>query len=190
MKFYFCASARGHKRFGSYYKQICDLATKSGHTNLDDLAVTVDPNDFYDGDQDHRESHYERTIKNIRSSDIILLEVSTHSLSMGFIMEKALDSGKPVIALYHKGLMPYFAAGINEQKLQVVEYEEATLAKVIEDSFEYAGNQSDTRFNFFISPRQLSYLDWIARERRIPRSVFLRRLIESDMKNSKDFQAA
>jgi len=50
-----------------------------------------------------------------------------------------------------------------------------------------AKEQMDTRFNFFISPLHQTYLDWIAKHRKIPRSVYLRDLIERDMAQNKEF---
>jgi len=188
MKFYFCASARGHNQFGKYYQRICQIASDLEYENIDDLAVSVDPDAFYQGNTDDQVEHYRSTIRNIKAADIVILEVSTHSLSMGYIMQKALDLGKSVVALYTGEHPPYFAAGIENDKLQVIDYDEETLENALEEAFEFAKNHQDTRFNFFISPKQLNYLDKIAREQRTPRSVFLRNLIEKDMAENTEYQ--
>jgi hypothetical protein len=44
------------------------------------------------------------------------------------------------------------------------------------------------RFNFFVSPKILTYLDWVGQKRMIPKSVFLRNLIEREMKKDRDFK--
>jgi len=51
----------------------------------------------------------------------------------------------------------------------------------------YANKQQDSRFNFFINPKLLAYLDWIARSKRLPRAVFLRKLIEDRMKQDVEY---
>jgi len=53
---------------------------------------------------------------------------------------------------------------------------------------EEAKRRMDVRFNFFVSPKILAYLDWVAQKRMVPRSVFLRNLIEKEMKKDKGFR--
>jgi len=53
---------------------------------------------------------------------------------------------------------------------------------------ELANKNIDVRFNFFVSPKIISYLDWVSKNRMVPRSVFLRELIEKEMKKDKDFR--
>ncbi|MEN8253095.1 MAG: hypothetical protein ABFQ62_01825 [Patescibacteria group bacterium] len=188
MKFYFCASARGHKKLKEDYLGICGVMEEMGHQNLDDLATTVNPDSFYEGSHGDQIGHYERTIKNVKLSDVVVLELSTHSLSMGYIMQKALESGKSVIALYQGDNYPHFALGIDNDKLQIIEYGKDNLKESLKNALEFAKDQSDIRFNFFISPTIANYFDWIAKNKRIPRSVYLRRLIEADMKANTEYE--
>jgi hypothetical protein len=68
------------------------------------------------------------------------------------------------------------------------EYEDlAELGKEIPMLLDFASDQQDTRFNFFISPKHQNYLDWIAKYKKVPRSVYLRELIETDMANNSEF---
>ena len=67
------------------------------------------------------------------------------------------------------------------------EYNGLDLREVIKRSLEYLSEQMDTRFNFFISPKIGSYLDWIAKKKKTPRAVYLRKLIEKEMKENKEF---
>jgi hypothetical protein len=48
----------------------------------------------------------------------------------------------------------------------------------------------DTRFNFFISPKIGNFLDWIAKKKKLPRAVYLRKLIEDDMDKNKEYSKA
>lgn len=185
MKIYFTASARGKGEFGQYYKQIYDAITQLGHTNVDEFVFKVDAEDLYRGSHDDQVKLYNQAVRNIRKSDLVLLEVSMHSLSMGFVMQRALEDGKPVVAFFLRGHEPYFALGVENEKLQVLEYQENNLKQIIEDAIEYAQGQMDTRFNFFISPKIGAYLDVVVKKQRLPRAVYLRRLIEEDMKQNK-----
>lgn len=182
MKVYFTASARGIPDYRDRYNLIFTTIKQLGHTNIDDLVVTLNgADDLYH--QDSRESQvqlFQKTVQLIREADVVVLEVSTHSLSMGFVIHKALEIGKPVIALYAEDNTPYFASGIIDDKFQVVDYDAENIKQILSDSLEYAQEKNDTRFNFFVAPKHITYLDWIAKTKRIPRSVYLRKLIEKD----------
>jgi uncharacterized glyoxalase superfamily metalloenzyme YdcJ len=188
MKIYFTASARGKKKFGNLYQEIFQTIEKLGHDNIDSTIIDNDSDDFYDGSHEVQIKVYEQAMKNIKDCDVVVLEVSVHSLSMGYVMQKALEKGKPVIAIYYQDHLPHFAAGIEDDKLQVIDYDEHNLENALKDAFDFAKDHQDARFNFFISPTQLNYLDSIARDTRTPRSVILRSLIEKDMAKNSEYQ--
>ena len=70
----------------------------------------------------------------------------------------------------------------------IVEYTEENIEETIREALNKIKDYSDVRFNFFVSPKILNYLDWIAQKRMIPRSVFLRNLIEREIKKDKEFK--
>jgi len=189
MKIYYTSSARGTKEFKEKYGKIFQTIEKLGHKHLDDLVLTIDKDVFYDGTHKDQTELYEQTIKFIKKSDIVVLEVTVPSFSMGYVLHKALEMNKPVIALYQPGNPPFFAQGIENDKLQVIEYSDSDIETTLKDAIEYAQGKADVRFNFFISPAIGSYLDWISKVKKIPRSVFLRGLIEKDMSNNDEYNS-
>ncbi|PIX81498.1 MAG: hypothetical protein COZ34_02940 [Candidatus Pacebacteria bacterium CG_4_10_14_3_um_filter_34_15] len=190
MKIFYTASLRGVKSYRESLQNIYNLIDKLGHKNLDNVLFNIeDRKEFYSGDHDAQIVHFNRIIKSIKDSDIVILEVSTHSLSMGFILHKALEMNKPVIALYQPGNPPFFAQGIENEKLQVIEYSDADVEGTLKDAIDYAQGKADVRFNFFISPSIGTYLDWISKVKKIPRSVYLRGLIEKDQSSNDEYNS-
>lgn len=187
MKVYFTASARGASEFGEKYQLIYDKIHALGHQNLDDLVCKVDEDSFYEGSHEKRVELYKSAMNYIKAADVLVLELSIHSLSMGYLLHKAIDIGKPVIALYHGKNVPYFASGIDDDKFQLVSYSQENLEEVLNSALEYAQENMDVRFNFFISPSIGRYLDWISKEKKIPRSVYLRALIEQEMRENTEY---
>ena len=112
-----------------------------------------------------------------------------HSMSMGYLVNKALELSKPVIALYTTGHEPFFLTGLDDPRLQIVEYNLDNVYEKVEEAVDYANSQQDTRFNFFVSPKHINFMDWIAQNKKIPRSVFLRRLIEREMANDPEYNS-
>ncbi|MBP7740732.1 hypothetical protein KA089_00945 [Candidatus Woesebacteria bacterium] len=187
MKIYFTSSARGISDFKTKYGKIFQSIEKLGHKNLDDLVLTIDKDVFYDGTHNDQTILYEKTIKFIKKCDIVILEVTIPSLSMGYVLHKSLEMNKPVIALYQPGNPPFFAQGIENDKLQVIEYTDNDVEQTLKDAIEYAQGKADVRFNFFISPSIGNYLDWISKVKKIPRSVYLRGLIEKDQEDNDEY---
>lgn len=187
MKVFFLSTPRGLKELGSNYKKIYDSIEKLGFENVSDFMVDVEPGEFYKGSEQERVKHYQKMVSDVKKADVVVFETSLHSLAVGHMANLALGMGKPVVALYVKDKMPYFLSGVTDEKLQLAEYNEENVADVLGDALHYATEQADTRFNFFVSPSIVNYLDWVSRKKRLPRAVYLRRMIEEDMRGNKEY---
>jgi hypothetical protein len=124
------------------------------------------------GNEQAKRENYNETLKAINKADIVVMEISGHSMSMGYILSKALEINKPVIAMYREEMQPIFIAGIGDPKLILAKYTAANVEKTIWESVKRAKSLIDVRFNFFVSPKILTYLDWVGQKRMIPKSVF------------------
>lgn len=188
MKVYFDCSARGAKEHGEYYALIYRVIEELGHTHISDYRESLDLSQVVNS-HDRNTKLFKSSMRSIDKCDVLVLEISTNSLTMGYLMQRALSAGKPVIALHLPGHYPLFAAGNEDEKLQVVEYSKDQITLSLRTALDYAAAQSDVRFNFFISPIIGQYLDWISRNKKIPRSVYLRNLIEEDMVKNPEYSA-
>lgn len=186
MRVYFTSSQRGKKEFGEYYYKIFDYLKKQNYEILDDNIVSVPDTKFYDTlETVGREAWaelYNRNMSCLKKTDISIFECSFPSLSIGFLIQKALELNKPVIALYLKGHNPYFLSGIDNEKLVMVEYNEKSLKETLAKTMERTKAIIDTRFNFFISPRLLNYIQKASKDMGMTKSAFLRSLIIDHMR--------
>lgn len=189
MKVYFTCSARGTSEFGKYFDKIFDVVVSEGHKHLDNFKNDSDEKHVYSLTHNERIRLYEKSIDNLKKADVTVLELSTHSLTMGFLLQKAYGMGRPVICLYKKGFRPAFVAGIDDDKVQLIEYsDELDLEDQLVEALDVASGLQDVRFNFFISPAIGNYLDWVAKNKKIPRSVYLRNLIQKDMEDNEEYR--
>ena len=121
-------------------------------------------------------------------ADLIIVETSKQSIGIGQEIALSLTLNKPVVALYHqKYKRPHILQDEGKNSLLIAEYNGENLPRVIDKILHYANKQQDSRFNFFINPKLLAYLDLIARSKRLPRAVFLRKLIEDRMKQDVEY---
>jgi hypothetical protein len=186
MKIFFTGSPRALKTKRENHEKIYKALEKKGE-HLSNLVIKADPDNFYQTEYDYVVKHYKSTIKNLKKADIVVAEVSMHSMSMGYLINKALELSKPVIALYTTSHEPFFLTGLDDPRLQIVEYNLSDVEEKVSDALDYAASQQDTRFNFFVAPKHINFMDWIAHNKKIPRSVFLRKLIEREIANDEQY---
>ncbi|EKD30004.1 MAG: hypothetical protein ACD_78C00193G0002 [uncultured bacterium (gcode 4)] len=182
MKVYFMATPRGKDDLSKNYREIYSEITGLGYEHVTDFILDVDVDEFYLADI---RPFYKKTLQELKKADICVFETSVHSLAIGHLIGKALDNGKPVIALYTGKNAPFFLSGVEEKNVQIVKYDLSSVRETLKQALYDAGERADSRFNFFISRKLTLYLDWISQKKRIPRAVYLRQLIRREMKNTR-----
>ena len=98
MKIYFAGSIRGGRKDAKLYNQIIGhlktigkvLTEHIGNTNLSHL-----------GEQSDKQYIHDRDLKWITECDIMIAEVSTPSLGIGYKIKDAITKNKKILCLYH-----------------------------------------------------------------------------------------
>ena len=190
MKVFFQASHIERKKYEPFYKKIYEEIIALGYSHVSDEIVNVTTSEFYKnvqkGGKEASEKLYQENERKIQEADIVVFETSVPSAGIGFLIQRSLDHSKPTILLYHEGSPTYLFLGAKEDKLIVNPYNEKTLTTVLKDALNQAKEKRDKRFNFFISPRLLTYLDEQSRRLSITKSKFIRDLIIDYMQKQKD----
>lgn len=115
--YFFVASPRSANRDKELYIRMYKAIQNSCTRMVSDMVLEftkVDLNDFYNRSHKDRVDHFKKTMDCVKKADVVVVEVSEHSMSMGYIVNKAVEASKPVIALYGKGHDPYFFSGIED----------------------------------------------------------------------------
>lgn len=189
MKIYFNATPLGKKEgLEKNYKRIYQEIEELGHTHVSKFILRADAEVLSKQTHEEAVKFYKQMLQEMKSADIVILEVSRHSTGVGHQASLALSFGKPLIALHLEGRSPYLFTGIQDDRLILVSYDLESVRKVLEDSIDYAQGMLDVRFNFFVSPQIQHYLDWVAKFKRTPRAVYLRELLEKDMQENKEWK--
>lgn len=177
MNIYFTASARANKDEKQNHELIYETIIKLGHQHIDDYRINKNPNKFYQSDDNYKQSVYKKALDFVKNADAVVLEVSTHSLTMGYLIKHAIDTHTPIIALHTKNHSPGFIIGIDDESFQLVEYSEKNLVKRLTDALEYLKNLEDVRFNLMLSPKVNNYLTDAAKKHEVSKAHFIRNLI-------------
>lgn len=187
MKVFFTATYEGEKEFGEFYKLVYEELEHLGYTHLDNEAISITYDEYIDRmakNRDARVKNYQKKMKHIQDADICVIESSAHSLGNGFIVQKALESSKPTIVLYYKNNTPFFLSGVEDEKLIVASYDEKNYVQVLRKALDHAREKRDKRFNFFLSPKLLQYIDDTSKERGVTKSKLLRDMIVKHMRET------
>lgn len=185
MKIYFTANiydipSEHHQNYREIVKALKDL----GHRVQADHILGKTAEMLKEQSEEEKIAIYRKMMAWKHQSDLVVVEASYPSFGVGQEITYALTNNKPVIALHMPGKQTRILTGVGTEYLFIVEYSIENVKKVLKDYIEYARETADTRFNFFISSEIDAFLDWISKKRKIPRAVFLRQLIEEDMKKN------
>jgi len=191
MKIYFVASIAAAEKTGVDYSVLTDALRELGHKVQDDHIVNVSLGYVEQGTENSYREHYKKIVKWMKKADVVVAEVSfPSSINIGHEITLAREYEKPVLALYTKNKSPMMLEGNVDEKFIMAEYDindTKSLKALFKDKLEKLISLNDIRFNFFISPKMSRFLEWVSKDRMIPKAVFLRRLIEQEIDKSKDF---
>jgi len=185
MKVYFSSTVKAKKQLARNFSQIYKIIEDLGHKNVSDFVLQVDEKTFYKRPSGIADKHYHQMIKEIKSADTVIFEVSVASLGIGYLVNLVLEMGKPVVLLHTKEHPPYLFQFLKSDKLQIYEYSTDNLKKVLYLALEEARQASNVRFTFFVTPKILQFFDYIAKKKKIPRAVYLRKIIDDAMAQEK-----
>lgn len=133
MKIYFACSITGGREFESVYQELIAAMVQDGHqiptahlveSGVGAVEAGIDPQEVYTRDVDW-----------IRTSDVLIAEVSVPSHGVGYEIGYALGIGKPVLAVYQAGRkVSKMISGNPDVNLQVKVYQNpADATRVIRD---------------------------------------------------------
>ena len=182
MRVFFNASLLGREEFGDNYDKVVAAIQATGHELMVPEKYKTETGKFVHAKAREAANYHEEIEKLIKKADVAVFEVSYPSTSVGYEIAMAMQNSKPVVALHVKGAPKNpILSTLQDDRLQVIEYTLSSLNKQVKAAVDYALEQMDTRFNFFINPEIGNFLDWVSKHKKLPRAVFLRQLIERDM---------
>jgi nucleoside 2-deoxyribosyltransferase len=121
LKIYFAGSIRGGREDAELYQRIIGKLNQFGEV----LTEHVGDDTLREEGENNKPDAYihDRDMAWIRESDIVIAEVSTPSLGVGYEIASALNLEKPVICLFNSGSGNRLSAMIRgSEKVKIFEY--------------------------------------------------------------------
>ncbi len=185
MKVYFTASIVGKKYHLQKYLQIVSALKLLHSSVIAEHILDSSESKIRLETKEERIKFHAKLEDWIQSSDCMVAETTFPSISVGYEISLALQLGKPVLILYSQGDPPSLLAHHKDEKLLCERYTSLTLSDILEDFVNFVEAASDARFTFFITPAIAAHLEEVSRKQKMPKSVYLRKLIEADIRSKK-----
>lgn len=191
MKVYLDTTYKRDEQTEKNYLRIYNTIEKLGYKHIFKGIVNHEPLKSASADNADRKERemyvkmYKQRLEYLHQSDINVFEASLPSLSTGLLIEKSLDANKPTVVFYAEGNTPVLISGIEDDKLILISYTGKDLEQKVTETLKKANEIRDKRFNFFISPELLDYLERSSKIDGITKSTFIRRLILKHKKSTK-----
>lgn len=180
LQLYFTGSVAAKDQYLPNYQQIIQFVKKRDCDIVADHIFQATEQQISQTDRSELLKFHTQIEKWIYACDGMIAETSFPSISVGYEISLALRVGKPVLILYSEGKPPSLLAHHKDEHLLCEKYTAQSLPTILDEFIHYIQGNSDLRFTFFITPRIASYLDEISKREKLPKSVYLRRLIERD----------
>jgi nucleoside 2-deoxyribosyltransferase len=185
MLVYFTGSVSAKEKFLSNYLHILETLKKQSHEVIAEHIIDSTENHIRLLSKEERVKFHDKVKSWINSCDFMIAETSHPSTSVGYEIGYALRVGKPVLILYSIGDPPSLLGQHEDEKVVSEKYTLQNVGEIIKNFVSYVEGKQDLRFTFFITPKLVNYLDSISKNKKIPKAVYLRKLIEQDMEKEK-----
>ena len=183
MKVYFTGSIAAKDKYLDHYKIIIKHLEDHGHSVISEHILGATETQIRITSREDRLKFHDQLERWIKGSDFMIAETSFPSISVGYEISLALKLGKPVLILYSEGDPPSLLAHHQNETLACEHYTRDNIGEILTNFIHYVEGKSDMRFTFFITADIASYLDEVAKKEKLPKSVYLRKLIEKDMRS-------
>jgi hypothetical protein len=185
MKIFYTASYFGKEKYQSYYDLVLNalrdhdieiISPEIG--NYRQILKTKD----IDRLKDEKSIHYEAVRRGIMMCDAVIIEVSHEDFQLGHEATLAALNNKPVLCL---SIYEDFSEKINSKYFFGAKYSKYSIGGIVSKFLDRVDRDLlNQRFNMFLSPNQVQYLEDCARVNRMNKSEYVRKLIDEDMRGS------
>ena len=191
MNLYLVASLYGKKQFLVNYQRLVELVKKAGYQIQADHILRETEQTTAARSAVENVEFWQKMLEDLKKVDAVFAELSYSSSSAGYIIAQAVAMGKPVVIFFAGAQEPHLFQTLEaaNDKLVVARYHDLKdLDKEVPMMLNYIHQAQDTRFNFFVSPNIAAYMDWVAQHKRLPRSVYLRNLLDEDIAKNPEYK--
>jgi len=134
MKIYFAGSIRGGREDAALYLQLIEILRNYGEVLTEHVGDQTLSSLGDDGPSDR--FIHDRDLEWLQRADVLVAEVTTVSMGVGYEIGRAVEAGKPVLCLFRPGSVRNLSAMISGcPSLELVNYNTLDEAQQSIDNF-------------------------------------------------------
>lgn len=181
MKVVFIASLYEKEIHQFRYLSIIQLLKKLGHTVLHAHLTQFDLGQISQSEQLNGRFH-RQVFQALKSADVMVAEITSQSLGVGYLIAEALRTRKPVLALTNEVVPPPLAAFLEEHDVLTVHHytKVGELTAELPFLLSQLEPKKNKKFNVFLPIELDDYLLTTATKNQLSKSEYLRQLIAKD----------
>lgn len=182
MKVYFTAAiARNDETFRRYSSIISHLRSL-GYSVVSNIEAPA--KDTIDEVSRETLLDLQNTVEHwIHDCNFMVVDTLSPSVSVGYEISQALRLRKPVLVFHDTSGPPSLLRFHKNVNLISERYDPKAFKDAIDRFVRAIEWKAETKFIFLITPEIAAFLDYIVAREKTPKSVYVRKLIENDMKN-------
>lgn len=136
---------------------------------------------------------YRYNITALRESELVIVEDTVSNFSTGHQITMALQYRKPTLVLWrgekHKQFKQMFIHGIESDLLEVSEYTDETIERVIKVFVQkYQDVDERNRFHLVLNSTERQYIDWAQHSQNKSRTKIIREALKSMIEEDKKYE--
>ncbi|EKD53596.1 MAG: hypothetical protein ACD_61C00007G0006 [uncultured bacterium] len=140
-------------------------------------------------DEDKIVDIYETVNEAISAADVVVVEGSVSSMSLGYQIVLAVQMKKPVLFLQAQGVKKdSFVIGLNSPFVWSRYYTENNLETVLEKFLKYFNEAKRLRFNLVLDSEQVNFITWKAFKEAKQKTRVIKDLIDTEAFKDKDYR--
>lgn len=182
MKIGFMIPVLGLKQYGDVYLSIVRFLEKKGHEVIHPLSVTEEQ--LLSWTPKQREFFFSDYYTKVNKSESIIAECSYPCINMGFEIANLIQQGKEIIILKAKNAqlsLKDFDPLYNNKNIYLYEYHLHNLIETVDEALSFNPSQKYKKYNILFTPTMVAKLDQIAKKKQLPKSVYIRQLLEKGL---------
>lgn len=193
MVIFFSCSTKDILKYKNFYREIRDSIKDLGHSvNRDWIDTSIE---FAEKNVKDvlPPSVYKEVMSAIVTADLVIVDATVASMSVGHQLTFALQKMKPVLLLqYTKGnadIKELFISGAKSPLLMIKSYSSIKEIKpIIKEFVRKYESKSKTRFNLVLNKAQDSYIQWSAYNYKKSKTEIIQEAIDEKMEKDKSFE--
>ncbi len=183
-KVFFSCSTMDFYEHSQDYRQMIEHLRTAGFEVGSNISIeeffNADPNKDYSIYSNS--TAYQGTLKKISDADMVIIDVTVPSMTMGILLTNAQLLKKPCLLLTEEksgDRQDLFVAGATNSHFIYEIYTRATLPRILKTFLLRSTHKRTNRVNFVLDDSTLSRLDWLAFRSHISKTEVISRAIDN-----------